>query len=38
MYINSAYETSSLQLLPYDDCSDITINVNEYTNNIWMLC
>jgi hypothetical protein len=31
MYINSAYETSGPQLLPYDDCSDITINFNEYT-------
>ena len=38
MYIDSAYETSGLQLLPYDVCSDLAINFNEYTNNLRMLC
>jgi hypothetical protein len=34
MYINSAYKTHGLQLLPYDDCRHITINFNDYTNNL----
>ena len=38
MYINSAYETSGLQLLSYDVCSDIAINFNEYSSNLRMLC